>query len=99
MVWNSKVFGSYNVGYDYPKEGQDKEFFERILCDKGILQTANMMAETKFSSTGLTSIEYVPGFTISNTAIFPAVNLSGNDAFQSLADSNPKGFAECLGYS
>jgi hypothetical protein len=94
------VYGKYHSGYDYPKEGQDKAFFERIMCDKGILTTGNMMAGTNFSpAAGTTSLEYIAGFTISNTAILPAINLTGKDHFQILADASPKAFDECLGHS
>jgi hypothetical protein len=38
----------YNNGYDYPKQGQDKEYFEKILCDPGILQSTHMLSGSNY---------------------------------------------------
>lgn len=84
VVWNRPVFGTYNAGYEYYPDGlgQESEFFQNKLCDKGILITGNMPTGTYFQSlSGTTSLEYVAGFTISNSAILPAINLSGKDSF------------------
>jgi len=64
VSWNRKVNSVYNNGYDYPKEGQDPVYFEKILCDPGILKPEYMLTGTYYKEeTGSTLQSWVSGYT------------------------------------
>lgn len=83
----------YNNGYNYPPTNQESTFFEKILCDHGILKPSFMMTGQGYSEvTGTTPQSWVAGYTTTNVALMGAVNISGKDAFAAKASTKPKGF-------
>jgi hypothetical protein len=96
VTWNRQVNNLFNNGYDYPPGNQQSAFFDKILCDSGILKPSHMMTGQGYQEVmGTNSQSWAAGYTTTNIAIMQAVNISGKDAFAAKATS--KNFDSCLG--